>query len=68
MTHQIQIETPDIGDNKHFSDVFLIRHAMSDFNYHHALQQKHENPAQQWELLKNEPSIIDTKLHDIGIY
>ena len=40
--HNVWIETPEIGEEKDDSDVFIIRHALSEFNYLNFLQRNHE--------------------------
>ncbi len=42
MDHGVVIETPEIGEEKDDSDVFIIRHALSEFNYLNFLQRNHE--------------------------
>lgn len=64
--HKIAIDTPVIENAN--SDVFLIRHGFSQFNWLHKLM---DNPAdhqcEQWFALKRDPTLCDPDLHAIGV-
>lgn len=63
------IKTPPI-EAKDTSDVFLIRHGFSEFNYRHLVLKKdvgqHHGP--EYQSLKADPTLCDANLHAIGVH
>ena len=62
------IKTPAI-EGKSSSDVFLIRHGFSEFNYRDlVLKKSGDNITQQLKDLKANPDLCDANLHAIGVH
>ena len=57
----IKIVTKDIEGN---SEIYLIRHAMSHFNYRALVLR---NKGEDWHIIKDDPSLIDPNLHSLGV-